>query len=260
MAAFDAWADFYDLIHDGLEGDVAFYTGCAARTEGRVLELGAGTGRIAIPIAETGRVVVGMDDSASMLRRLCWKWARRPHRAGALHVLRADIAGFSLRGHFGFIAIPYRTFMHLLTSRARAACLAAARDHLEEGGLIALDMWNPQRAVLDRLEGDPRSETLRLAGRYRVPGKGFVLKHYTAMACSRDLQLLSEIHVFRLFDRRRELLHEEVAPLTRVWQTASQMRTQFRASGLAVVSAYGDFRGGAWRPSSPEMVWVLRKA
>ena len=67
MAEFDAWAEYYDIIHQGLSGEAEFYVGQAVRIGGRTLELGCGTGRIAIPMAMSGVAVTGLDRSDAML-------------------------------------------------------------------------------------------------------------------------------------------------------------------------------------------------
>ena len=60
MAEFDAWARYYDLIHEGLPGEAEFFVGQAARLGGQTLELGCGTGRLAVAMAMSGADVVGL--------------------------------------------------------------------------------------------------------------------------------------------------------------------------------------------------------
>ena len=115
MTEFDAWAPYYDLVHKGLPGEAEFYVGQAVRLGGETLELGCGTGRIAIPMAMSGVCVRGLDNSPAMLE-MC----REKHRAvgetpGALTLIEGDMRDFSLDKRFGFVALAYRTFMHLLT-------------------------------------------------------------------------------------------------------------------------------------------------
>ena len=67
MADFDVWAAYYDLVHKGLPGEAEFYLGQAVKRGGPVLEVGCGTGRIAISMAMSGLDVTGIDNSAGML-------------------------------------------------------------------------------------------------------------------------------------------------------------------------------------------------
>ena len=64
---YDAWADVYDAVYSYVRDDIPFYLGEALSIGGPVLELGCGTGRVAIPIAQTGVNVVGIDNSDAML-------------------------------------------------------------------------------------------------------------------------------------------------------------------------------------------------
>ena len=67
MTSYDGWADVYDSIYAYVREDIPFYVQEAARSGGPVLELGCGTGRVTLPIAESGVDIVGLDNSERML-------------------------------------------------------------------------------------------------------------------------------------------------------------------------------------------------
>ena len=141
MAAFDVWAEYYDLIHTGTPGDLEFYVDHAVRAGGDVLELGVGTGRIALPAVLAGANVTGIDNSYAMLV-LCREKLREVGRTpGRLKLVLADMSSFRFRRKFSCIMMPYRTFMHLLTPDDQRRCLDRVWGHLVEGGLLVLNTW-----------------------------------------------------------------------------------------------------------------------
>lgn len=131
----------YDRLEPGLDGDIAFYVGLAGRWAPPVLELGCGTGRVTLAIADAGIPIVGLDRSAAMLREArCKAGTRRD-----VDWILADMRSFALRRRFGLIVIPFRSFMHLLTCDDQRAVLRCVHDHLEAGGVLALNIFNRPR-------------------------------------------------------------------------------------------------------------------
>jgi cyclopropane fatty-acyl-phospholipid synthase-like methyltransferase len=141
--------------------DVDFWLGEAARTDGPLLELGCGTGRVTIPLAARGCQITGLDISDSMLRRARSKAAD----AGVVATwILGDMRGFELDRQFAMIFCPFGTFNHLRRDDV-AQCLSAAREHLLPGGHFALDTFNSSdsdNALCDDVQGFSsftRSET-----------------------------------------------------------------------------------------------------
>jgi len=126
--------------------DIAFYVGRARAARGWVLELGCGTGRITLPLAQAGCRVAGLDLSLPMLREL------RRKDAGFL-CFCADMRGFSLRARFSLIICPFSAFTYLVEDADQSAMLAAVREHLEPDGIFILDVFEPD-ARIDALPDD----------------------------------------------------------------------------------------------------------
>jgi len=133
--------------------DVAFYLEEAQAAGGPVLELGCGTGRILAPLARAGVDITGLDSSDGML-------ARCREAVGDLPVLLVlgDMRDFQLERRFRLITIPFRAFQHLLTVQDQLACLACVRRHLEPGGRLILDLYNPWLEYLVEDRGDLRQD------------------------------------------------------------------------------------------------------
>ena len=123
-------------MHPGpLQGDIEWYCRKAVESGGPVLELGAGTGRVTIPIAEAGIRVSALDLDAGMLGRLRQKAATLPAEAQSrVTVHHGDMRSFALDEQFALVIIPFRAFLHnltrddqLATLRQRARASAARR-------------------------------------------------------------------------------------------------------------------------------------
>src|SRR6185503_16550943 len=137
----------YDLFITGTAtaGDTQFYCDCARRFGGDVLELGVGTGRVAIALAEAGYNVTGLDLSPAMLERAGRKVAGAPPSiAQRLTFVQGDMNAFDLGRTFPLILIPYRAFQHLLEPAAQRRALTCMRRHLAPGGHLVVDLFDPR--------------------------------------------------------------------------------------------------------------------
>jgi SAM-dependent methyltransferase len=137
---YDAIAELYDPWSASVVEDVAFYLEEARRSGGPVVELGVGTGRIAIPIAADGMRVIGVDSSRGMLD-IC---ARRAALAGVLLDLRVgDLRAPPVHEHVPLVICPFRSLLHLRTREERLECLVAIREMLVPEGRFVFDVFTP---------------------------------------------------------------------------------------------------------------------
>ncbi|MDX6408418.1 MAG: hypothetical protein QOE13_1489 [Gaiellaceae bacterium] len=143
MSSYDAIAELYDPWSVSVVEDVAFYLGEARRSGGPVIELGVGTGRIAVPIAADGIRVIGVDSSRAMLE-IC---ARRAALAGVDVDLRVgDLRDPPVTEQVPLVICPFRSLLHMHTDEDRLSVLAAARDLLVPGGRFVFDVFAPDAA------------------------------------------------------------------------------------------------------------------
>lgn len=258
MAAYDRWAAYYDIIHQGLPGEAEFYVGQATRKGGTALELGCGTGRIAIPMAMSGVNVVGLDNSKPMLDRCRVKKRAIGKTPGTLKLVHADMTDFDLGTAFDFIAMPYRTVMHLLTQDEQRRCLRTVRRHLKTDGVFALNLWVPNLlGSACRMGG--AGGGFRFAGRYSMEGLPHSIVHYCSSGYDEFRQLLIEEHLIHEVDRNGAIVRTVTLPMLRTWITPREMGNLVRLCGYAVDGLFGDFDCNPLDASSTEMVWVLKR-
>jgi SAM-dependent methyltransferase len=104
----------------------------------RVLELGIGTGRVALPLVERGLAVTGIDASPAMLARL----AAKPG-GDKVRVVVGDMGDVGVDGEFDLVYVVFNTFFALLTQEAQIACLARAAARLAPGGKLLIEAFVP---------------------------------------------------------------------------------------------------------------------
>lgn len=136
----DVFADVYDAWYhdlDDVAAVVSFVSGFAGTN--RVLELGVGTGRLAIPLAESGLEVIGIDNSALMLKELTAK--ARPGLD--LTAMRGHMVADMPNGPFGVIFLPYNTLFNLLSAEEQTECMRRAKERLAPDGVVIVDCFIP---------------------------------------------------------------------------------------------------------------------
>lgn len=137
----------YDAEHWWKTDDLVFWEKMARRFGPKVLELAAGTGRIAPVILGTGANYTGVDTSGPFLARANDKLAGW---ASSVKLLQADIRDYALGETFGLIFIGFNSFLHMLTDEDAAKALARARAHCGPQGRLIIDIFVPDPGFLYR--------------------------------------------------------------------------------------------------------------
>jgi SAM-dependent methyltransferase len=141
----DRIADVYDGLYSGLDTDGAVGTLAELAGGGPVLELGIGTGRLALPLAERGLEVHGVDASEAMVQKL-----REKPGGDSIRVTMGDFADIDVDSRFSLIFIAFNTFFGLLTQEDQLRCLTNAAAHLADGGVFVVEAFVPDLARFDR--------------------------------------------------------------------------------------------------------------
>jgi SAM-dependent methyltransferase len=150
MSAYDAIAGLFDLWSRSVVEDVPFYVEEARSSGGPVVELGVGTGRIAVPIASEGIRVIGVDSSQGMLE-VC---AERAALAGVELDLRlGDFREPPVDEHVPLVVCPFRSLLHMRTDDDCRQVLAAVRRLLQPGGRFVFDVFAPSAEDIEETHG-----------------------------------------------------------------------------------------------------------
>ena len=129
-ATFSPLVAWHDVECGGYRADLPLWRELALAEAGPVLDVGAGTGRVALDLARAGHSVTALDREPELLDALVGRAA-----GAVVETAVADAAAFSLRRRFGLVIVPMQTIQLL---PERAGFLASARRHLVPGGLLAI--------------------------------------------------------------------------------------------------------------------------
>jgi len=145
----DRWAEIYDEVHRELS-DPAHVDPIVDGLEelasgGRALELGIGTGRIALPLANRGVEVHGIDASRAMVKKL----REKPGGAG-IPVVIGDFSDVGVEGEYSLIFVVFNTFFGLLTQEAQVRCFQNVARHLANRGVFLIEAFVPDPTRFDR--------------------------------------------------------------------------------------------------------------
>jgi SAM-dependent methyltransferase len=163
-----ALARLYDVDLFDDPGDIDLYVALAARTGGPILELAAGSGRIAVPLVQAGYEVTAVDIDPAMLARLRDRLAAtaigQPDLSGRLHPVQADLIGLKLAGdpQFGLAILGLNSILLLDSREKQRAAIETMARHLGPGGVAVVDVWLPAADELARYDGRLSLEYVRL--------------------------------------------------------------------------------------------------
>jgi SAM-dependent methyltransferase len=252
-------ATFYDYCFTGLEGDVQFYVEEARQCGSPVLEIGCGTGRILLPIVQAGSSIVGLDRSSTMLGILRRKLAKlEPETQQRVELVEEDMRSFSLGRQFDLITIPYRAFLHLLTSKAQRQALSCIREHLTDTGRLIFNIFDPSHELIAARLG-PLGSALQKDSEFVHPDTGRRVIVWFSGQYDPERQLLDAYFIFEELDAKGKAISKAYSPLTLRYVYRYEMRYLLELCGYKVEALYGDFQRGSFRYGG-EQIWVVRKA
>ena len=230
------------LFHSSAKG--------AGRMGHPVLELACGTGRLTIPIAQSGVEIVGLDLSASMLAH-----ARTKAKAAGVEIefVEGDCRSFDLGRKFGLIFMAFNSMQHLHDYASLAALFANVRKHLAEDGRFVFDVFNPKLEILAR-----SSEDRRLEREYQDPeGSGTMAFEHNATYDDASQVSHIQCHFVRRGANGEEVeVREEELHLRSFFP--QELDLLVRSQGFEIVEKFGNFERKAFGRGDPKQVVVCR--
>ncbi len=243
---YDSIAQLYDS-YVRTDYDVAFFVTQTAHVKGDVLELGAGTGRLSLPLVESGVKLTCVDMSQGMLYELAAKLTQRGQRA-VIH--RADVCALQLPPSFELALFPFQSFMEILGVERQRQALAAIRACLKPGGKFICTLHNP---AVRRLQIDG---SLRLVGQFPIPEGTLVVSGFEQGGHPE----VTRLQFFESFDQEGRLLSKQLLPMRFTMVERPEFETLLTAAGFRVLDLYGNYDSSPFDPGrSPVMIWVAQR-
>jgi len=248
-----AWAEWYDIFYAAADpGDLDFYHGLCRASGGPILEIGVGTGRIALPLAKDGMEIVGIDLYEPMLKVAQQRALDVAPLDGSLKLIQADMRDFDLKRKFPVVTIPARTLLLATTEEDQIDTLCRAGQHLEEDGTMAFNLFYPDPEML---ADDPDEEFLLEVvekpdgGRYVLTAKN----HFDL-----DSQLNHGTQIAEELDPKGEVLRRQELEVVVRYLYPEQVISMCQRVGLDVIEMWGDFEGSDLDEESDEIVVLAR--
>jgi SAM-dependent methyltransferase len=249
--SFDAYARFYDMDYAGFDDDVQMVQQFAQRSGSPLLELGCGTGRLLLPLARTGFEVTGVDASEAMLAIAHQKLAIAGLASQAtLSQQRIQELALDRRFNLAFSAV--NSFLHVIDMEEQLAALLRIRQHLNPGGLLLLDLFNPDlgrlldargQVVLDKVLVDPET--------------GDRVLKYRAQSVDEGQQTIHTTLILDAVDRegrvRRTLFAHSLRYLFR-----GELELLLSQAGFALEAVYGSYDLEPFDGNSDKMIAIAR--
>ncbi len=251
MSQFDAFARFYDADYGAIDDDLDFYRELARRSGGRVLEVMCGSGRLLAPLARAGLRVVGIDISGAMLAR-----ARvRLQAAGLLdrvELIEGDICARAPQGPFGLAIVAINSFMHLPGTAEQLAALGTIHAALRPGGLLALDLFNPDPRALAEHHG------ALVLDKVFTLGDGTRVQKFVAQQTDLAGQMNYVTFFYDELDAQGRVTRSTL-PFTMRWLYRFELEHLLARAGFALEAVYGSYDLDPYISSSDLMLAVARR-
>jgi SAM-dependent methyltransferase len=255
--AYRAIAEYYDPENAQrlmLENDVPFFLGQLPSRRQSVLELAAGTGRAAIPIAQAGHAVVATDYAPEMLDIARRKRDMVGLTERELSIRHGDAMRFDLKQRFDWVCIFFNTFVAFTTLEQQDRVLQNCRRHLKPNGRLWLDVFQPDLRLLSR----PRSRGLDPLI-FQVHELGRTVMKTTEIRPNPAAQTQRVIFHYTWFDDAgRE--HRERTEFDMTWLFPRELRLLLERNGFEVEHLWGNYDGSAVDDNSPRLIVRARLA
>ena len=241
-------ARYYDAETGEKTDDLVLYSRLALAHPGAILDVGCGTGRVLLHLANQGHASHGIENDRAMLERLEQKVHAQPHLRERLAYVRADARAHHFDRQFSLILLSYNALMHFKTPAAQLSLLANLRSCLAVGGALVIDLPNAAPAYADE-----NNDALTWERNFLDPASGHLVMLQSISWLDRSAQLLTVDWIYDEIDgdgvlRRRIATHE-----LRYFFLA-ELRLLLDQCQFQVDAVHGDHEGGKYDDESERMI------
>jgi len=250
---FSVYAPFYDLDYAGEVDDLRLVSQFAARCGSPILELACGTGRVLLSLAQEGYRLTGADNSAAMLDRASQKIAAAGLE-GQVTLVAQDMRDLHLAERFNLAFAVSNSFLALLTPDDQVAALQGIHRHLNPGGLLLLDLFNPDPARLLESDGSLVLEKVMVA-----PETGHRLLKLRSQRVDLARQLIEVTVLIDEVDDRGHV-RRTIFPFSLRYLFRPELELLLHQAGLEVEAIYGSYDLEEFTGESERLIAVARRA
>ncbi len=251
MHQYDPIAHFYHADHASFEDDIPFYRELARRTGGPLLEAMCGSGRLLVPLVQAGYRVTGIDTSAEMIE-IAQEQLAAADLSHAAQLAVADICANINGGPYALAIVALNSFMHLTSANAQLTALANLHAALKPGGLLALDLFNPNPRLLAEYDNE-----LVFDKQFNMPD-GAVVQKFVAQQIDAAAQIN---YVSFFYDEMGAdgLLRRHTTQFPMRWIYRNELEHLLARAGFALQQVYGSYELDPFRSDSDIMLAVAQR-
>lgn len=253
MDPYQEFAEFYDVYVGERLDDLPLYLDVARSSRTPMLEIGAGSGRLTVPLAREDVSVVAVDISPAMLAILRSRLAQEPESVQRrVEMVEADACRLDLRRQFAIVIVPFYTFNYLLTSEAQTRGLERMAAHLTSAGRLLIDVFIPLR-LLEQGPPDPILKVDRVN-----PATGSRVRGWNTYTFDQTRQIEHRRHIFEVSQPDGTVRRREFTTRRRYW-FRRELAELFEQHGLRVDGVSTGYTGAPADERSEQLVYELRR-
>lgn len=253
---YDLIAKYYDLRPRGSQKEINFYINEARRSRGPVLELGCGTGRITTPIAHAGINILGVDESAKMLKIAKSKTELLGRHKKCIAFSKQNMEDFKSHKLFSLIIIPYKTFLYLTKPEDQVACLGNCFRHLKRNGKLIIDIYSPRLDVINHcLTQKSKWEYVETL----IDKKNkLTIKRYDKRVYRPEIQVLEQTSKYIEYNQNHKEMRQIKMRTTSRYIFRYEMEFLLKLAGFEKIFLYGSFNKEKYTNRSKTMLWIAQ--
>jgi ubiquinone/menaquinone biosynthesis C-methylase UbiE len=246
-------AKLYDVLFSDYALDIPMYLRELPPHLG-VLECGMGTGRITMPLAQSGRPVVGVDNSDAMLEELKSKLGDDPSVRTKIKIVKADLRSFNLNECFKSVICPFMTFNYFLTLQDRVSFLNCASRSMAPDGVLWLELMT--MSTLPEMNANDRS--LRKVRMCPSPDLQVTYAVYRTVSFDSASQIVEQDRHYIAYDMEGRCKGTTLVTWRNRYVSLGELEATLSLCGLKIDAVYGDHNMGPYLSSSQFLIAKVR--
>jgi len=246
---FDKVADIYDF-YVNVNFDIPFFIKETDGYKGEILELMCGTGRVSIPLLDSGRHMICVDYSKGMLNSFERKIKNKNY---PVNLVQMDVTNLKLDKKFGLIILPFHSISEIISTDLQIKALQSISSHLEKDGVFILTLQNPKTRLI-LADG-----ITRVMGRFSIDESRHLIISYMNQYNESD-KIVTGLQFYEIYDSMNILIEKRYLEINFKPVADSELRSMIKAAGLEIVEMYGDYSYGRFdEEKSNFMIYKMTK-
>ncbi|MBN1181406.1 MAG: class I SAM-dependent methyltransferase [Bacteroidales bacterium] len=230
---FDKVADIYDF-YVNVDFDIPFFLKETEGYKGEILELMCGTGRVSIPLLDSGRQMTCIDYSKGMLDSFEQKIRNKNY---SINLVQMDVTNLDLNKKFGLILLPFHSITEILSTELQIQALQSISSHLDKNGTFILTLQNP-KTRLKLADG-----ILKVMGKFSIDKNKQMIISYMNQYDETN-KIVSGFQFYEIFDSTNVMIEKRFLEINFKPISDAELREMIKAAGLEITEMFGDYAYG----------------